>query len=92
MQNKIFDVLIVGAGPAGLAAAIYSSRYGMNVAIISQEIGGLASTAHKICNYPGFREITGFELMNKIYEQVSELKVPVFYDEVLDIVKQQNSF
>lgn len=92
MEQKIFDLIIIGAGPAGLAAAIYSSRYGLDVAVFSKEIGGLASTAHKVCNYPGFKEISGFELMNKIYEQVNELQVPLFYEEVLDVIKQENYF
>ncbi len=88
-ENKIFDIIIVGAGPAGLASAIYSARYGLNVLIISKEVGGLASTAHKICNYPGFKEISGFELMNKFLEQVQDLNVPIIYEEVLKIEKNK---
>lgn len=92
MEQKVFDLIIIGAGPAGLAAAIYSSRYGLDVAVFSKEIGGLASTAHKVCNYPGFKEVSGFELMNKVYEQVNELKVPLFYEEIKEVLKKEGIF
>ena len=91
-EQHIFDVVIIGAGPAGLSAAIYSARYGLDIMIITKEIGGLASTAHKICNYPGFDEISGFELMSKISKQVSNLNVPVKYEEVLEIKKENELF
>jgi thioredoxin reductase (NADPH) len=89
-EKKILDIIIVGAGPAGLASAIYSARYGLDIMIISKEAGGLASTAHKICNYPGFNEISGFELMNKFLEQVRNLNVPLVYEEVLKIEKNKD--
>ena len=91
-DKQIFDLIIVGGGPAGLASAIYSARYGLNILLITKEIGGLASTAYKICNYPGFNEISGFELMNKIFNQVSNLKVPIVYEEVLKIEKNKKLF
>lgn len=91
-QNELFDVLIIGAGAAGLTAAIYSSRYALNVAIISKDTGGLAATAHKICNYPGFEEISGFELMHKISEQAKKLGVKIFNEEVLEIKKEKGIF
>jgi len=91
-KKKIFDIIIVGAGPAGLASAIYSARYGLDIMIISKEAGGLASTAHKICNYPGFNEISGFELMNKILDQASNLNVHISYEEVVKIEKEKDLF
>lgn len=91
-QKEILDILIIGAGAAGLTAAIYSSRYALNVAVVSKDTGGLAATAHKICNYPGFEEISGFELMYKISEQAKKLGVKVFNEEVVEIKKKKEIF
>ena len=91
-QDNLFDVLIIGAGAAGLTAAIYSSRYAMDVAIVSKDTGGLAATAHKICNYPGFEEISGFDLMHRISMQAKKLGVRIFHEEVLKITKEKETF
>ncbi len=92
MKNKnIFDVLIVGGGIAGMTAAIYSSRYALNTVIVSMNIGGIASTAHKICNYPSYRAISGFELMEKVHDQVNNLEVPIIYEEVKSITKKKDN-
>jgi thioredoxin reductase (NADPH) len=91
-SEKVFDLLIVGGGPAGLTAAIYAARYALDVALISKETGGLAAMAHRICNYPGFRDISGFELMSKISEQVKDLGVPIFIEEVKEIIKDKDIF
>lgn len=91
-QENLFDILIIGAGPAGLTAAIYSSRYALNIAVISKDTGGLAATAHKICNYPGFKDISGFELMQRIAEQAKDLGVKIFNEEVLEITKKKGIF
>lgn len=91
-QKKVFDILIIGAGAAGLTAAIYSSRYALKVAVVSKDTGGLAATAHKICNYPGFEEISGFELMYKISEQAKKLGVNILNEEVLQIENKKGIF
>lgn len=91
-QEKVFDILIIGAGAAGLTAGIYSARYALNVAIISKDTGGLAATAHKICNYPGFEDISGFELMHRVSEQAKKLGVKIFNEEVLEIKKKKELF
>jgi thioredoxin reductase (NADPH) len=66
-----FDVAIVGAGPAGLAAAVYASSEGLRVAVVEQEsIGGQAGSSARIRNYLGFhRGITGGELATRAYQQ-----------------------
>lgn len=91
-QNKIYDLIIVGGGPAGLMAAVYAGRYKIDTLIISKTMGGTAATAHKICNHPGFVDIKGFELMQKYIEQVKEQKIPIIYDEVTDIKKHEAGF
>jgi thioredoxin reductase (NADPH) len=66
------DVIIIGGGPAGLSAAIYALRRGMNIAVVSPEIGGRTNLAHHVENYPGFVTITGPELMKRMEEQIKE--------------------
>lgn len=68
------DVAIIGAGPAGLAAAIYTSRRGLKTIVFEESVvGGRASYAHLIENYPGFPEgITGIELINRFSKQVEK--------------------
>jgi len=87
-----YDLIIIGAGPAGLTAAVYAARYKLNVLIISRDSGGLAATAHKICNYPSYPEVSGFDLMQKFVKQVEELKVPVIYEDVHKIEKVKEKF
>lgn len=69
MQNNLYDVLIIGAGPAGLTASIYASRYKLNNLVIGKMIGGTITYAHKVENFPGFKEISGVELGQKMAEQ-----------------------
>ena len=68
---KKFDLIIIGAGPAGLTAAIYSSRAGLSTLVIDQSTsGGQVATTHSVANYPGFDEpITGYELASKMKKQ-----------------------
>ncbi|MCQ5377158.1 MAG: FAD-dependent oxidoreductase [Candidatus Methanomethylicia archaeon] len=68
------DVAIIGAGPAGLAAAIYTSRRGLKTIVFEEGVvGGRASYAHLIENYPGFPEgITGIDLIDRFSKQVEK--------------------
>lgn len=91
MLNE-YDVIIIGGGPAGLAAAVYSARYGIKSLVISKTQGGLAATAHIICNFPTYLEIKGYELMQKFIKQVENLKVPIIYDIVTKIEKTKTGF
>jgi thioredoxin reductase (NADPH) len=91
-EENVYDLAIVGGGPAGLTAAIYAGRYKMNTVVISGSLGGTITLAHMVCNYPGFIEISGMELMNKITEQVEALDVPIYYEKVMKIEKEGNIF
>ena len=82
-EKKTWDVLIIGAGPAGFTAAIYAARFGLDTLIISKDLGGNMALTDLIENYPGFPEgISGSELTNRMHEQVKNLGVDVVFDEV----------
>ena len=81
-----FDCVVVGAGIAGMTAAIYLKRSNVNVLLLDSEApGGLLNKITSIENYPGFNKITGSELAYKIYEQVTNLGIEVRYGNVLEI-------
>lgn len=84
------DLVIIGAGPGAFSAAIYAARYKMDVIMIGQIPGGIASTAHDIRNYPGFEKISGMELMMKMINQAKKLEVPLKQDIVINIKKEEN--
>lgn len=85
MREK-YDVVIIGAGPAGIAAAIYASRGNLNCAIIEKEMpGGQVNKTSIVENYPGYPKITGPELVEKFYDQLNGLKIKQIYSEVTDI-------
>ena len=90
--GDIYDVLIVGAGPAGLTAAVYCARKMLNTIIISENIGGQALESWAIENYMGYRMITGEDLMNKFDEQVRSLNVRFELDRLTAISKKDNLF
>lgn len=82
----MYDILIIGAGPAGLAAAIYARRAGKSTLVIEKEsFGGQMNFSPKIENYPGFGEISGMELSDKMVEQAISLGAELELDTVIGI-------
>ncbi len=86
-----YDVCILGGGPAGLTAGIYSSRYKLHTALITKNIGGMASLAERIENYPGF-EGSGCELMQLFHLQARRFGTEFLNSEVADIAKDKTGF
>lgn len=85
MENK-YDVLIIGAGPAGLTAAIYLARNNVNVALIEAKTpGGKISEQSKIENYPGFNSISGAELSISMFSQARENGAKFIIGKVISI-------
>ena len=85
--ENVYDVVIIGSGPAGDTAAIYCQRAGLKVVLVSgYEIGGQLTTTTTIENFPGFPGgIKGMELMDKMMAQVKELNCPVVNENVSDV-------
>jgi len=72
-----YDLIIIGAGPAGLTAAIYAARYKLSTLVVGEQIGGMAAEADEICNFPSYKKIIGIELTKKMIEQVENLGVEI---------------
>jgi len=90
--EEMYDVIVVGAGPAGLTAALTCVRAGLKVQVIGKVTGGQAAEAPLIENYPGFKSITGMELMKLFSEQVESLGVSMLNDEVTKIEQVNEVF
>jgi thioredoxin reductase (NADPH) len=86
-----YDLIIIGAGPAGLTAGLYAARSGLKTAIISIDIGGTANSILKLENWPGYSG-TGAELMKKFYEQLKKYDVELIADKVSNIEKRGKEF
>ena len=88
--TDVNDVVIIGAGPAGLTAGVYCARKMLKTVIISENIGGQAVESWAIENYMGYRMVTGEELMKKFEEQVRTLNIRLELDRVTGIKKEAN--
>lgn len=89
-MNNLYDSIIIGAGPAGLSAAIYLKRANKNILIIEKNApGGKLLTIGKIENYLGFDSIDGATLAIKMYNQVKNLDVKFKFTEVLEVKKHE---
>ena len=92
LTGESYDVVIVGAGPAGLTAGVYCARKMLNTIIISENIGGQALESWAIENYMGYRMIAGEDLMKKFEEQVRTLNIRLELDNVTAITKDDGLF
>lgn len=86
----MYDIIIIGAGCGGLTAGIYARMANRKVLIIEKSfVGGQIATIHKIKNYPGFEEIDGFELAEKMRLQAKNLGVEFVFEEVSNVELNQ---
>ena len=92
IPGDVYDVVIAGAGPAGLTAGVYCARKMLNTLIISENIGGQALESWAIENYMGYRMITGEDLMKKFEDQVRTLNMRLQLDRITGISKSDDIF
>ena len=83
----MYDVIIIGSGPAGLAAAIYAKRAALETLVLEKTpiSGGQIINTPKIENYPGIKEISGFEYAKNLYEQAKDLGAEIRFEQVTAI-------
>ena len=87
------DILIVGAGCAGLTAAIYAARAGKSVTILENEgIGGQISTSPRVENYPGVKSISGIEFSDRLFDQACDLGVELQLARAESVEKAEGGF
>ena len=85
----MYDIIIIGAGPAGMTAALYAKQARKNILVLEKEIyGGQILKADKVKNYPGFKEISGYDFANNLYNQLTDLNVEIKFEEVTEIISK----
>lgn len=85
---KQYDIIIIGAGPAGLSAAIYTTRRGLKTLVLAKSVGGQATYAPEIENYPGIDMISGGQLSAKLYGQATRFGAEIISEEVTSVTKK----
>lgn len=86
----MYDIIIIGAGPAGLTSALYALRANKKVLIFeAKSYGGQIIKANKISNYPGITNVSGFDYATTLYSQVIDLKGEILYETVVRISKDK---
>ena len=87
----MYDIIIVGAGPAGLTAALYAARANKKVLVFeAKSPGGQIINAHLVTNYPGVKSMSGSEFAENLYNQVIDLGVEIKFETVLSIDEDKN--
>jgi NADH-dependent peroxiredoxin subunit F len=87
-RGQLFDLAILGGGPAGMTAAVYASRKQMHTVLVSPDLGGQVLTTSGIENYPGYQYITGAELSHKFSEQIRRFPLKLVLGESVTAVEQ----
>lgn len=83
-MSKVYDLIILGAGPAGITAAVYASRKKLDFVVITKDIGGQAAWSGNVENYTGYQFISGPELTLKFQEHLSSFKTELNMPESVD--------
>ncbi|MDO8657979.1 MAG: NAD(P)/FAD-dependent oxidoreductase [Candidatus Levybacteria bacterium] len=88
----MYDVIVIGSGPGGMTASIYSSCFRLSHLVIGVSNGGQMALAPDILNYPGFEEVTGKELTERMVAQVKDRGGEIMNDSVIKIDKMDGNF
>ena len=90
-MTEKYDVIVIGAGPGGMTAALYASRANLKVAMLDRGIyGGQMNNTAEVENYPGFKSIMGPELAKKMYESSTQFGAKLLYGSVTGITVDEN--
>jgi thioredoxin reductase (NADPH) len=86
-EEKIYDVIIVGAGPAGMTAAVYTSRANLSTLMLERGVpGGQMANTEEVENYPGFDHILGPDLSTKMFDHAKKFGAEYAYGDVKEII------
>lgn len=85
----MLDLIIIGAGPAGLSASLYASRYGVSHKIIGQILGGQISETHLMDNYLGIEDINGYDFSQRAIKHIQKYGAEIVPEKVIDIQKKE---
>ena len=89
----VYDIVIIGSGPAGITSSIYAKRANLNVLVIEKAaFGGLITHSPKIENYPGYNSLSGLELADKFMDQTMNLGVMFEFDDIIKVEKEDTVF
>jgi len=92
-MKKIYDLIIIGAGPAGITAAVYAARKKMDILVITKDIGGQASLSGDVQNYTGYQFISGPELAIKFEEHMRKFNFEIKEnEEVKELIFRKGTF
>jgi len=91
-MGKIYDLIVIGAGPAGITAGVYAARKKMDFLVVTKNIGGQTALSGDIENYTGYQFISGPELTHKFEEHMKKYNVPVKEEEEVKQLKKDNDF
>ncbi|MDQ0413395.1 thioredoxin-disulfide reductase [Mesobacillus stamsii] len=86
-EEKIYDVIIIGAGPAGMTAAVYTSRANLSTLMLERGVpGGQMANTEEVENYPGFEHILGPELSTKMFDHAKKFGAEYAYGDVKEVI------
>src|SRR4030042_1810085 len=86
----MYDLMIIGGGPAGMTAAVYAARKKLNTLLLSEDIGGQINVALGIDNYAGYQIIEGAELIQKFEEQMKQFPIDIHAGERVTVLSSKN--
>jgi len=84
----LYDIIIIGAGPAGMTAAIYAARQKVKFLLMSIDLGGQMVWSSEVDNYPGIPDVSGIEMVQRFQKHIKDYNIKVKQEEVLEVGKK----
>ena len=88
----MYDLIIIGGGPAGISAGIYAARKKIKTLILTKDFIGQVGKTSEVDNYPGFSKISGIDLIRKFEEHLRKFEVEISLGEVVKVSKSEKNF